>query len=159
MRKYEISALANADGLDDSFFSNVNGASSGGGKVSPEMIQAGAALTAGLISTMANKSKDPNKMELKSACGRKPLLNIGGKKDKYQKCVSDYLKQKAEASRPSPPPAPTYTPPVTSQRTYASDDKTKKKKFLGMPMGVGITVTVLAAAAIGFGVYKLVLKK
>lgn len=146
-----IDGLSNADGLDDSFFFT-----DGGGKVSPEMIQAGAALTAGLISTAANRPRNTAKDEVKSACGRKPLLGKA-KKAAYQKCVNDYLKTKAAASAPAPQPS--YTPPVTSERSYTPPPAPEKKKFLGMPMGVGITVTVLAVAAIGFGVYKFVIKK
>jgi len=146
-----IDGLSNADGLDDSFFYN----NDAGGKVSPEMIKAGAALTAGLISTVANRPRNTAKDEVKSVCGRKPLLGKA-KKAAYQKCLDNYLKTKAAASQPAPQPP--YTPPPM-ERSYATPPAPEKKKFLGMPMGVGITVTVLVVAAIGFGVYKFVLKK
>lgn len=137
--------LLNADGLDSILY---NG--DGGSYVSPEMIQASATTTAAIVSSISNRQKS----ELKSVCGRKPLL-FKKKKQAYQKCVDNYLKTKSEASKPAPtpPPPPSYTPPPSSRVADSG------KKFLGMPMGVGITVAVLATAAIGFGVYKLVLKK
>lgn len=145
---FRISELANADGLDDSIYSNSSG-------MTPEQIQQATQAATGIISAISNRPRNASKDELKSACGRKPLFNINGKKDKYQACVSDYLKQKAIASRPAPA-APVYVPPTI---VYRDAPKPKAKKFLGMPIGLGIAVSVFAASAIGFAVYKLVLKK
>lgn len=143
--------LLNADGLDSVLYNQDGGGS--GSTVSPEMIQAGVTATAGIVSAISNRPKSATQMDLKAACGRKPLL-FKKKKIAYQKCVDNYLKTKSAASQPAP--QPTYTPPASS---YKAPSKPEGKKFLGMPMGVGITVAVLATAAIGFGVYKLVLKK
>lgn len=141
--------LLNADGLDSILY-NQDG---GGSSISPEMIQAGVTATAGIATAIANRPKSATQQDLKAVCGRKPLL-MKKKKEAYQKCVDNYLRTKSAASQPTP--QPTYTPPPSS---YKTSSKPEGKKFLGMPMGVGITVAVLATAAIGFGVYKLVLKK
>jgi hypothetical protein len=139
--------LSNADGLDEILYNQ-----DGGSSVSPEMIQAGVTATAGIATAIANRPKSATQQELKAMCGRKPLL-LKKKKEAYQKCVDNYLRSKSASSQPTT--TQTYTPPASSYKT----SKPEGKKFLGMPMGVGITVAVLATAAIGFGVYKLVLKK
>lgn len=135
-----------------------------------------ATATAGLASTIAsrprNEAKDAAKMQkkqvrqerratkkdMKSVCGRKPLLKK--KRGEWDKCVADYMKNKQ----------PT-TPPVESSETYksssapsqdysrpssdSSSDKKTEKKFLGMPQTTGIIVTLVAVGVIGFVGYKM----
>lgn len=135
-----------------------------------------ATATAGLASTIAsrprNEAKDAAKMQkkqvrqerratkkdMKSVCGRKPLLKK--KRGEWDKCVADYMKNKQ----------PT-TPPVESSETYKSSsapsqdysrpssdslsDKKTEKKFLGMPQTTGIIVTLVAVGVIGFVGYKM----
>lgn len=56
--------------------------------ITPGTIIAGA----GLLGTFAEVfKKSPEQKTLKAVCGRKPLLNIGGKKDRYLACVDNYL--------------------------------------------------------------------
>lgn len=56
--------------------------------VTPGTIVAGA----GLIGTVASLFKKSDEQKtLKAVCGRKPILNIGGKRDAYLACVDSYL--------------------------------------------------------------------
>lgn len=139
-------ALANADGLDDSIFSNAEG-------ITPEQIQAGAQIASNVITAIKSSPKSITKQEYKAACGRKPLIGKA-KKASYQKCIDNYLKAKS-SSKESNTTSPSVTP-VSSSKDYIS--VSTEKKFLGMPMGLGITVTVISVAAIAFGGYKLFLK-
>lgn len=64
--------------------------------ITPGTIIAGA----GLLSTVGTMfQKSPEQKTLKAICGRKPLLNIGGKKDRYLACVDNYLNPKATVSQ------------------------------------------------------------
>ncbi len=48
--------------------------------------------TAGLAGTIASLFKKSDEQKtLKAVCGRKPVLNIGGKRDAYLACVDSYL--------------------------------------------------------------------
>lgn len=121
--------------------------------------QAGIQAVGGLFNAIASKPKDASEQELKSSCGRKPLL---GKKKKqhYRDCVASYLKAKSDANIAAiaaANPTPILQQKDSNTSTYKS--KPISKKFLGMPIGLGIFVSILTVAGIGFGVYKLVTKK
>lgn len=143
-------ALANADGLDDSIFSNAEGMTD---EQKQAAIQAGVQVASGVAAAIKNRPRNITKQEYKAACGRKPLIGKA-KKASYQKCVDNYLKSKSNEKKDD-----TYVaPPSSSKDIYTPSSKSDEKKFLGMPMGAGITVTVLAVAALAFGGYKLYVK-
>jgi hypothetical protein len=144
-------ALANADGLDDSIFSNAEGMTD---EQKQAAIQAGVQVASGVFTAIKNRPKAITKQEYKAACGRKPLIGKA-KKASYQKCVDNYLKSKS-TSKESNTTNPSVIP-SNSDKYFAPSDN-EEKKFLGMPMGAGITVTVLAVAALAFGGYKLYVK-
>jgi hypothetical protein len=50
------------------------------------------------IITKATAVKTGDAADIEAACGRKPLLNIGGKKDAYLACAANYTSTKAAAS-------------------------------------------------------------
>lgn len=56
--------------------------------LNPETIGAVAG-TVGAVAGAVNQN--PEKQRIKAACGRKPLFNIGGKKDAYNQCVQNLL--------------------------------------------------------------------
>lgn len=143
-------ALANADGLDDSIFSNAEGMTD---EQKQAAIQAGVQVASGVANAIKNRPRNITKEEYKAACGRKPLIGKA-KKASYQKCVDSYLKSKSNDKKDD-----TYVAPASSSKDiYTPSSKPDEKKFLGMPMGAGITVTVLAVAALAFGGYKLYVK-
>jgi len=145
-RQVDRIALANADGLDDSIFSNAEG-------ITAEQIQVGAQVASNVITAIKNRPKAISKEEYKAACGRKPLIGKA-KKASYQKCVDNYLKSKSN-SKESNTTSPSVNPPSSNKEYTKNNDE---KKFLGMPMGAGITVVVLATAALAFTGYKLYVK-
>lgn len=139
--------------------------------------------TAGLAATIAsrprNEAKDAAKMQkkqvrqerraakkdMKSVCGRKPLLKK--KRGEWDKCVADYMKNKQPTTTPaessetyksSAPPTQDYSTPRQDYSRPSSDsssDKKTEKKFLGMPQTTGIIVTLVAVGVIGFVGYKM----
>lgn len=105
------------------------------------------------------RQQNPNvqkKKELKSVCGRRPLLKK--KRAGWDKCVDDYMKSKqpttppVESSQSYKTAEPTYTPPPKSS-SKRSDD-VSDKKILGMSKSVAIPVIVGVVAIAGFFVYK-----
>lgn len=149
-RQVDRIALANADGLDDSIFSNAKGMTD---EQKQAVIQAGVQVASGVANAIKNRPRNITKEEYKAACGRKPLIGKA-KKASYQKCVDNYLKSKSN-SKESNTTSPSVNPPSSNKEYTKNNDE---KKFLGMPMGAGITVTVLAVAALAFGGYKLYVK-
>lgn len=106
------------------------------------------------------RQQNPNvqkKKELKSVCGRRPLLKK--KRGDWDKCVAEYMKSKqpttppAESSQSYKQSEPTYTPPSKSSSEKRSDDG-NDKKILGMSKSVAIPVIVGVVAIAGFFVYK-----
>jgi len=131
-----------------------------------------ATATAGLASTIAsrprNESKDAAKMQkkqmrqekrsakkdLKTVCGRKPLLKK--KRGTWDKCVAEYMKTK----QPTVPPVESSQSYKTSEpsQDYSSQDTSSKSgndgKILGMKQSVAIPVIIGVVAIAGFFVYK-----
>lgn len=142
-------ALANADGLDDSIFSNAEGDTKG---LTPEQIQAGVAVATGVATAIKNRPRNITKEEYKAACGRKPLIGKA-KKASYQKCVDSYLKSKSNEKKDD-----TYVAPPSSSKDSFTPSVSEEKKFLGMPIKYGIPVAVITVAALAFGGYKLYVK-
>ena len=154
-------------------FSNQDGG--GGGGVDYGAL---ATATAGLASTIANRPRNEakdaargqkkqvrqerraTKKDMKTVCGRKPLLKK--KRGEWDKCVADYMKQK----QPTTPPAESsQTYKSSSPQDYSqpssdsSSDKKTEKKFLGMPQTTGIIVALVAVGVIGFVGYKMFFAK
>lgn len=100
-------------GLGGSGWNNppANGQPSGGKGwqqwVTPETIGATIQLAGG-ITNMVAAGKTGDTAKIKAICGKQPLFNIGGKKDKYQACADRVM---AQSNQPAPqvymPPAPT----------------------------------------------------
>lgn len=68
---------------------------SGGGTswqqyLNPQTIGAGIGLLTSVTGAIG-AGKSPDKARIKSVCGRRPLFNIGGKKDKYNACVQNLM--------------------------------------------------------------------
>lgn len=61
----------------------------GGGQIDAGTIAAGAGVLTGILGMIgaSKASKSPDVSRIKAVCGRKPLLNIGGKKDAYFACA------------------------------------------------------------------------
>lgn len=71
-----------------------SGGGGGGGTnwLTPETMAAGTNLLGGIIGTVGQmRASNPDKARIKAVCGRKPLFNIGGKKDTYQQCVQNLM--------------------------------------------------------------------
>lgn len=66
--------------------------------VTADTLAAGIGLI-GSVAALAQKS--PEAKTLKAVCGRKPLFNIGGKKDKYLACVDKYVFQQNQPATPA----------------------------------------------------------
>ena len=82
-----------------------SGGGGGGGWqqwVNPQTIGAGVQLF-GSVANMVAAGKTPDKVNIKAACGRKPLFNKGGKKDAYQQCVQRILTPQQPVYIPSAP--------------------------------------------------------
>jgi len=136
-----------------------------------------ATATAGLAATIANRprneAKDAAKMQkkqgrqakrtekrdMKTVCGRKPLLKK--KRGTWDKCVADYMKNK----QPTSTPVDSSESYKAAQNTYSSPsdnyseqsdykNKSDGKKILGMPQKVAIPVIIGVVAIAGFFVYK-----
>jgi hypothetical protein len=72
--------------------------------VNPETIGA----TVGVIGSVVGAAKanqSPDKARIKAVCGRKPLFNIKGKKDKYNACVQNLMAPPPVFQQQAPPPA------------------------------------------------------
>ena len=68
---------------------------SGGGTswqqyLDPQTIGAGIGLLTNVAGAVG-AGKSPDKTKIKAVCGRRPLFNIGGKKDKYNACVQNLM--------------------------------------------------------------------
>ena len=108
---------------------------SGGGVgqwINPQTVAAGAGLIGSVASAIAaNKSsKSPDASRIKAVCGRKPLFNTKGKKDKYNQCVQNLMA-----------PQPVYNP--APQQTGMSSST---KIIIGVVAAVvliGIIITVI----------------
>ena len=71
--------------------------------LNPETI--GAAVgTIGAIAGAVGGMKNPDKQRIKAVCGRKPLFNTGGKKDRYNECVQNLLNPPVQREFTPPPP-------------------------------------------------------
>jgi hypothetical protein len=79
------------------------GGGGGGGKwLTPDTLSAGAGLLgniAGMIGA-GRAGRSPVKANVKAVCGRKPLTNIGGRKDKYLACAQNYMMPKQNLPLP-----------------------------------------------------------
>lgn len=76
--------------------------SGGGGTnwLTPETVAAGTNLLGGIIGTVGQvRASNPDKARIKAVCGRKPLFNIGGKKDTYQQCVQNLMMPQPQQQR------------------------------------------------------------
>ena len=64
-----------------------------------DLAKSGSAMLSSLADTLGSAlaNRPQLKGEIKAACGRKPLLNIGGKKDTYWACTKEYLESKKPA--------------------------------------------------------------
>jgi hypothetical protein len=141
-----LNDCSNAHLMDE--FDSYSNAGGGGGNADT-YAQAGQA-TVGLISSLIANKKPKTDLEsnIKAVCGKKPLLNIGGKKTKWQECSANIASQ-ASAATPS---QNQYVANPPSNNNSAAQDK-----ILGMPKGVGIAVIVvgiLGVATVGFLLYK-----
>jgi hypothetical protein len=143
--------------LSDTSLLNANGDCEYSNAISPEQVDAAtkAATAAAMIIRQRRAAKaESEKGAIKASCGRKPLIGKK-KKEKYQKCVSDFLKNKQDAEKVKTQVPDSTFVPTNIERMAAPDDD---DKFLGMPKAVGITVTVVGALALIVGGIFLVKK-
>jgi hypothetical protein len=145
------------DGLSDVSLLNADGEPEFSNAISPEQVDA-AAKAAGIAANIIRQRRaakaESEKGAIKASCGRKPIFGKA-KKAKYQKCVSDFLKNKQDAEKTKPQvPDSTFVPTNIEKMAAPEEDD----KFLGMPKAVGITVTVVGALALIVGGIFLVKK-
>jgi hypothetical protein len=138
--------MQNANKLDCSNTHLLDGFDTYSNAVDPDTAaQAGQAVAQLAGTLLANRQpKSQLQQDVKAVCGKKPLLNIGGKKDKWMKCTTDFAKNQSVTSSQS---APSYSIP-------APTNSDSEGKFLGMPKTVGVVVVVGVLAIIGFIAYK-----
>lgn len=148
-----IDGLSNADGMDSVYYN----------AVSAEQINQGVQIGTQVISALRKPTSQTDD-EINGVCGKKPFFLAGKKKKQaYQKCVGDYLKQKNTASAPAPSTSSNNSSSNTNYSNNSQDLSQRnstpaKKKFLGMPVGLGITVAILLSAGVVTGGYLLVKK-
>lgn len=166
-------SVLNAIGMTDNFeyssnfccgadgdFSNSDGGTAQGPRVSSENIQSalqiGSALVqAGQQSRAAKVAAGiPTRREIKARCGRKPVLP-GKRKRQWKQCRDGFVAERAKAATgagTTPPPPPPPPPADDAARSGQEGGGT----FLGMPKGVGIAVAVLGGLALVAGSIYLV---
>lgn len=138
MKLNDIDIIDESYELSEGYSESEGGGSSGG--VDPEVIAGAVGSVADLAGSFA-QNRNEDKQNIKLKCGRKPLFNIGGKKDAYFACVDDYFKmQQPQDSRAS---------------MYQQMPPPPQKKGLSTGAVVGI---VLGVVALGFGIYYVATK-
>lgn len=90
-------------GLGGAGYEQASSSGSGGGGMgnlsqwlNPQTLGAGL----GLIASVS-QNRSPDKARIKAVCGRRPLLNIGGKKDAYNQCAQNLMMPVYQAPLPT----------------------------------------------------------
>ena len=158
--------LLNADGLDESITNQYSGCcgaafdgSNADGDTTKSNVDYGQLATQALTigtqvagAVKAGKESESQsgagitKKELKSVCGRRPILKK--KRAEWQKCADSYISSKQSATSKEKSPSSTD---VQNQINTLKAEQKDKSKFLGMPKSVGITVAVLGGIALLVG--------
>lgn len=94
----------------------------------PQILAATGAIV-GTVGAIKNQAGGGSQDSVKAVCGRKPLFNIGGKKDKYRACAERVL---------NPPQVQQFTPPPPGMSTT-----TKVLIGVGIFIFLGVMVFVV----------------
>lgn len=116
-------------------------------KLTAEQIQQGVDVATQVGGIVSQLPKNQSKKDLKSVCGRRPLLRK--KRAEWDKCAAEYTRSKNQ------PIESKYQPTQSSVETPS--DVTDEKKFYQQPLFIGGVVLVLAVG--GFFAYKKFFKK
>ncbi len=94
-------------------------------------------------------------LEAETGC-KKPLLNIGKKKKKYEQCLADNKKAKDDAAKREQEIIDMQRQAMNKPSVYTPPPP--PKTFLFMPQEIGIPVVIIAASIIAFFGYTKIIQ-